>query len=91
MTSKNCANTFTVNCIKVNKTPKKKAGILTVIDQAGQPKQIVGVTIMDYNKNTVFGIGVDGRRLWLGKYDTPEKAKMIKNIIDTYLTEEDAI
>ena len=75
----------------VNKTPKKKASILTVIDQAGQPKQIVGVTIMDYNKNTVFGIGVDGRRLWLGKYDTPEKAKMIKNIIDTYLTEEDAI
>lgn len=73
----------------VNKTPKKKAGILTVIDQAGQLKQIVGVTIMDYNKNTVFGIGVDGRRLWLGKYDTPEKAKMIKNIIDTYLTEEE--
>ena len=34
----------------------KKAGILTVIDQAGQLKQIVGVTIMDYNKNTVFGV-----------------------------------
>jgi hypothetical protein len=90
VTAKDFMNTF-VNCIRVNrlnKTPKEKAGILTIIDQAGQTKHIVGVTIMEYNKNTVFGIGVDGRKLWLGKYNTAEEAENIKNIIDTCLTEK---
>jgi len=89
VTAKDFMDTL-VNCIRVNrvnKTPKEKAG-MTVIDQAGQTKYIVGVTIMEYNKNTVFGIGVGGRRLWLGKYNTPEEAENIKNIINTYLTEK---
>lgn len=87
VTAKDFMDTL-VNCIRLNKTPKEKTGILTVIDQAGQTKHIVGVTIMEYNKNTVFGIGVDGRKLWLGKYNTAEEAENIKNIINTYLTEK---
>lgn len=70
-----------VNCLK-------KAGILTVIDQAGQPKHILSATIMEYNKNTVFGIRLDGKKLWLGKYNTPEEAENIKNIINTSLIEK---
>lgn len=80
VTAKDFMDTL-VNCIRANKTLKEKAGILTVIDQAGQTKHIVGVTIMEYNKNTVFGIGVDGRKLWLGKYNTAEDAEKVCNDI----------
>ena len=77
-----------INCIRVNKTPKEKAGILTVIDQAGQTKHIVGVTIMEYNKNTVFGIGVDGRKLWLGKFRTPQEAEVEKRRLEKAIEEK---
>jgi len=58
---------------------------MIITDQAGQSKYIINATIMEYNKNTVFGIGVDGRKLWLGKYNTPEEAEKVKDIINTSL------
>ena len=61
---------------------------MIITDQAGQSKYIISATIMEYNKNTVFGIGVDGKKLWLGKYDTVEKAEKVKNIINTSLIEK---
>ena len=80
-----------VQCINFNyryNTNTNTDSVITIIDQAGQTKRIVGVTIMDYNRNTVFGIGLDGKKLWLGKYNTEQEAENIKNIIDTYLTEK---
>jgi hypothetical protein len=59
-----------------------------IIDQAGQSKRIISATILEYNKNTVFGIRLDGRKLWLGKYNTEEEAENIKNIINTSLIEK---
>ena len=61
---------------------------MIINDQAGQSKYIISATIMEYNKNTVFGIGVDGRKLWLGKYNTPEEAESVKNIINESLIEK---
>lgn len=73
-----------INCIEIKKNSKESntdISTLTIIDQGGQVKQIVGVTILDYNKNTVFGIGVDRRKTWLGKYSTPELAEKVYNDI----------
>lgn len=80
-----------INCINVKKNSKESntdISAVTIIDQAGQPKRIISATIMDYNRNTVFGIGLDGKKLWLGKYNTEQEAENIKNIINTSLIEK---
>lgn len=59
-----------------------------ITDQAGQSKCIISATILDYNRNTVFGIRLDGKKLWLGKYDTVEEAEKVKNFINESLIEK---
>ncbi len=39
---------------------------VTITDQAGQPKCITSATILEYNRNTVFGVRLDGKKLWYG-------------------------
>ena len=46
------------------------------------------MTILDYNPTTLFGITADGKKTWLGKYNTSEEAKKIKNIIDVSIIEK---
>jgi hypothetical protein len=50
---------------------------MLVIDQGKQCKNIVAVTILDYNLNTIFGLDVNNKKLWLGKYDTPSHALIV--------------
>ena len=61
---------------------------VTITDQAGQSKCIISATILEYNRNTVFGVRLDGKKLWLGKYDTGEEAEKVKNIINASLIEK---
>jgi len=85
VTAKDFMDTL-VNCIKVNKTPKE--GILTIVDQGGQLKSIIGATILDYNRTTVFGITPENKRTWLGKYKTPEDAEKVRDHINRKISEE---
>lgn len=50
---------------------------MLVIDQGLQHKPITAVTTLDYNKKTVFGIDHNGKRTWLGKYDTENHAQVV--------------
>ncbi len=61
---------------------------VTITDQAGQPKCITSATILEYNRNTVFGVRLDGKKLWLGRYNTVEEAEKVKNIINESLIEK---
>lgn len=56
--------------------------VMTVMDQAGQLKNITGATILEYNRTTVFGETVNGKRTWLGKYNTPEEATRVQHYIN---------
>lgn len=50
---------------------------MLVIDQGLQHKPIVSVTTLDYNKKTIFGVDLNGKRTWLGKYDTEDHALVV--------------
>jgi hypothetical protein len=55
---------------------------MLVIDQGNQYKNIVAVTILHYNRTTVFGIDTNGKKTWLGKYDSPEHTEIIARDIN---------
>lgn len=71
-----------VNCVKIRlklapatyNTSSDTLNSIVVLDQGGQAKRITGVTILDYNPTTLFGITTDGKKTWLGKFRTPQEA-----------------
>lgn len=85
-----------INCVKIRLKLAPAAynpssdplNSIVVLDQGGQVKRITDVTILDYNPTTLFGITIDGKKTWLGKYDTKEEAENVKNIINTSLIEK---
>ena len=85
-----------INCVKIRlklapatyNPSSDPLNSIVVLDQGEQVKRITGVTILDYNPTTLFGITIDGKKTWLGKYDTKEEAENVKNIINTSLIEK---
>lgn len=60
---------------------------MLVLDQGGQLKSIIGATILDYNRTTVFGLLTAGnKRTWLGKYKTPEQAERVQRQVNRALS-----
>ena len=87
VTAKDFMDTL-VNCIEIKKKGNTDTSVLTIIDQGGQLKSIIGATILDYNRTTVFGITPENKRTWLGKYKTPEDAEKVRDYINRKISEE---
>ena len=88
-----------INCINVKKNSKESntdISALTIVDQGGQLKSIIGATILDYNRTTildynrttVFGITPENKRTRLGKYKTSEDAEKVRDYINRKISEE---
>lgn len=90
VTAKDFMNTL-VNCIEIKKNSKESNtdSTLTIVDQGGQLKSIIGATILDYNRTTVFGITPENKRTWLGKYNTPEEAEKMRDYINRQISESE--